>query len=345
MVLDNPPVVARILIHVSRDMLDRYGQEGFGFYAALAPGLRARGVPVEFVDRPGTTDLTHYTREDFHLVHHGFLRRFNLLNTGIAYLWPYWYLDQRGVLCDSSLGRAQPDLSHVPEDRARAFVDRVGGRLKEKGQSKHDQPPRQGALARDAIVVFLQGLSDPVLRNMAMLETEMLDLVLAHRGGRRVVIKPHPKFPATIATAHAQALADAHAAVEIVDANVHDLLEGAYCSVSICSGASFEGLFHRTPAVLFGRADFAACAWSVTTEEEAASALTGVGEVAFDYERFLYWFLQRKMFNAQHPGLVDRVIHRIARTGFDLGVSVDAPDETGAAVGGVRTGGAGTRNL
>ncbi|MEO0370979.1 MAG: hypothetical protein AAF231_05935, partial [Pseudomonadota bacterium] len=234
----------RLIIHVPRDMLQRYGQEGFGLYAALAPGMRARGVPVEFVDRPGTTDLTHYTREDFHLVHHGFLRRFNLLNTGIAYLWPYWYLDQRGVLCDSSLGRAQPDLSHVPLGRAQAFFGRVGGRLKEKGQSKHDQPPRQGPLAEGAIVVFLQGLSDPVLRNMAMLETEMLDLVVAHRAERRVVIKVHPKFPGTIAAAHAEALTTSEQNVEIIDANVHDLLEGAYCSVSICSGASFEGLFH-----------------------------------------------------------------------------------------------------
>ncbi|MEO0712166.1 MAG: hypothetical protein AAFY68_15705, partial [Pseudomonadota bacterium] len=63
------------------------------------------------------------------------------------------------------------------------------------------------------------------------------------------------------------------------DANVHDLLEGAYCTVSICSGASFEGLFHGTPAVLFGRADFAACAWSVETEEDAERALAEIGVV------------------------------------------------------------------
>ncbi|MEO0892105.1 MAG: hypothetical protein AAFY35_05875 [Pseudomonadota bacterium] len=330
-----------LIIHVPRDMLERYGQDGFGLYAALAPGLRDRGVPVRFVERPATTDLSHYTKRDFHLVHHGFLRRFNLLNTGIAYLWPYWYLDQRGVLCDSSLGRAHPDLSQIPLDRARAFVDRVGGRMKEKGQSKHDQPPRRGAMAEGAIVVFLQGLSDPVLRSMAMMETEMLDAVIAGRDGRRVLIKAHPKFPATIATAHAEALAAAHEGVEMVDANLHDLLEGAYCSVSICSGACFEGLFHRTPAVLFGRADFAACAWNVESAEEGMRALSKVGQTTFEYERFLYWFLQRKMFNAQDDALVDRVIHRIARTGFDLGVSsaLDAPK---VGIGRIRTGGSKT---
>ncbi len=333
-----------IVIHVPRDMLARYGQEGFGLYATLAPGLRARGILVRFVERPATTDLSHYTKSDFHLVHHGFLRRFNLLNTGIAYLWPYWYLDQRGVLCDSSLGRAHPDLSQIPEARARSFVERLGGRLIAKGKSKHDQPPRQGALAEEHIVVFLQGMSDPVLRSLYMMETEMLDQVMAHRQGREVLIKVHPKFSDTIAAAQAEALARTVPGVRLVEANVHDLLEGAYCSVSICSGASFEGLFHHVPAILFGRADFAACAWSVETAPEAAEAFKKVREVTFDYDRFLYWFLQRKMFNAQDEGLVDRVIQRIMRTGFDLGVKAQA-DEVQIVeprVAQIRTGGAGT---
>ena len=336
---------ASLIIHVPRDMLERHGQEGFGLYASLAPGLRRRGVPVAFVERPGTTDLTHYTKTDFHLVHHGFLRRFNLLNTGIAYLWPYWYLDQRGVLCDSSLGRARPNLSTIPEDRAKAFVARVGGRLKEKGQSKHDQPPLHGAMGKDAIVVFLQGLSAPVLRSMAMMETEMLELVVKRRQGRRVLIKLHPKFPNTIAAAHAEQVAALNKDVEIVDANVHDLLDGAYCSVSICSGACFEGLFHKTPAILFGRADFAGCAWSVETADAAERALTEIRQVPFEYERFLYWFLQRKMFNAQDALLVDRVIHRISRTGFDLGVTAELAPDPGATVAQLRTDGPGRRNL
>ena len=64
----------------------------------------------------------------------------------------------------------------------------------------------------------------------------------------------------------------------------------------------------------------------------------------FDYDRFLYWFLQRKMFNAQDEGLVDRVIQRIMRTGFDLGVKAQA-DEVQIVeprVAQIRTGGAGT---
>ncbi|KZY39196.1 hypothetical protein A3731_39050, partial [Roseovarius sp. HI0049] len=245
-------------------------------------------------------------------------RRFNLLNCGIAYVWPYWYLDQRGVLCDSSMINANPRLAGVNDRQAAKFLDTLYRKTAGRGVSKYDQPERNEAIGQGAIVVFLQGLSDPVLRSMHMMETEMLDLVMRHRQGRRVLIKPHPKFPETIASARARMLAKREADVRVVDVNIHDLLEGAYCSVSICSGASFEGLFHRVPAILFGRSDFAACAWTVRTEEEAERALKEIGSAEFPYERFLFWFLRKKMYNQRNPNLAARVLQRIKRTGFEL---------------------------
>lgn len=319
MVMDDPPMVRpKLLIHVPANLLDRHGQAGFGLYGRIAPDLRRMGLEVTFVERPSTTELGTYSKEDFHLVHHGFLRRFNLLNCGVAYVWPYWYLDQRGVLCDSSMINAKPRLAGVDGKQARKFFNALNRKTVERGRSKYDQPERQDPIGQGAIVVFLQGLSDPVLRSMHMMETEMLDLVMRYRQGRRVLIKPHPKFPETIASAHALMLAENEPDVQVIDANIHDLLEGAYCSVSICSGASFEGLFHRVPSILFGRSDFAGCAWSVRTEEEAEKALKEIGNAEFPYERFLFWFLRKKMYNQRNPNLAARVLQRIKRTGFDL---------------------------
>lgn len=319
MVMDNPPMVTpKLLIHVPGNLLDRHGQAGFGLYGRIAPDLRRLGLQVDFVERPSTTELSAYSKEDFHLVHHGFLRRFNLLNCGIAYVWPYWYLDQRGVLCDSSMINATPRLAGVNGKQARKFFDALHRKTAGRGISKYDQPERDAPIGTGAIVVFLQGMSDPVLRSMHMMETEMLDLVVRHRQGRPVLIKPHPKFPDTIASAHALMLAEREAGVRVIDANIHDLLEGAYCSVSICSGASFEGLFHRVPAVLFGRSDFAACAWTVRNPAEAERALKEIGDTDFPYERFLFWFLRKKMFNQRNPNLAARVLQRIKRTGFEL---------------------------
>lgn len=319
MVMDDPPMVTpKLLIHVPANLLDRHGQAGFGLYGRIAPELRRMGLVVDFVERPSTTELSAYSKEDFHLVHHGFLRRFNLLNCGIAYVWPYWYLDQRGVLCDSSMINANPGLAGVNGRQARKFFDALHRKTVERGVSKYDQPDRAEPIGQGAIVVFLQGLSDPVLRSMHMMETEMLDLVVRHRQGRPILIKPHPRFPETIASAHALMLAEREPGVRVVDANIHDLLEGAYCSVSICSGASFEGLFHRVPAVLFGRSDFAACAWTVRNAEEAERAFREIGSVDFPYERFLFWFLRKKMYNQRNPNLAARVLQRIKRTGFEL---------------------------
>lgn len=319
MVMDDPQMVTpKLLIHVPGNLLDRHGQAGFGLYGRIAPELRKMGLEVDFVERPSTTELSAYTKEDFHLVHHGFLRRFNLLNCGIAYVWPYWYLDQRGVLCDSSMINATPRLAGVDGKQAGKFFDALHRKTAERGVSKYAQPERAAPIGAGAIVVFLQGLSDPVLRSMHMMETEMLDLVMRHRQDRPVLIKPHPRFPDTIASAHALMLAERETGVQVVDANIHDLLEGAYCSVSICSGASFEGLVHRVPAILFGRSDFAACAWTVRTAEEAERALKEVSSVTFPYERFLFWFLRRKMYNQRNPNLAARVLQRIKRTGFEL---------------------------
>lgn len=325
MVLDDPAMVGRpsapaagLVIHVPAHLLARHGQAGFGLYGRIAPEFRRMGIAVTFVERPSTTELAGYSKHDFHLVHHGFLRRFNLLNCGIAYVWPYWYLDRRGVLCDSSMANAAPHLDALDPDRAARFRRGLHARTAARGLSKHAQPPRTGALGAGAIVVFLQGLSEPVLRSMFMTETEMLEIVIRHRDTRPVLIKPHPQFPDTIAVAHALRLAGRHPGVSLTRANVHDLLDSAYCSVSICSGASFEGFMHRTPAILFGRSDFAACAWTVRTEAEAARALREIGAQEFDFDRFLYWFLRRKMYSQRNPNLAARVLQRIAQTGFAL---------------------------
>ncbi|MEQ9260701.1 MAG: hypothetical protein RIG84_16565 [Roseovarius sp.] len=327
MVVDDPPMVARstpaaraprLLVHVPATLLERHGQEGFGLYGRVASHMRGQGIEVRFLERPSTTELDGYTKEDFHLVHHGFLRRFNVLNSGVAYVFPYWYLDQRGVLCDSSMANATPDLDSVKHEAAVRFFEGMRERLVLGGVSKYEQPARAQRFGPGHIAVFLQGMGDPVLRNMFMLETEMLDLVLRHRGEREVVVKPHPKWPDTMASDHARRLAEETPGLTITDANVHDMLEGAYCSVSICSGASFEGIFHRTPSILFGRSDFNACAVTVRSAAEAEEALAGIGAREFDFERFAYWFLRRKMFNSRNPNVGERVMQRIARTGFEF---------------------------
>ncbi len=307
-----------VVIHLPASQLNRYGPKGFGLYAKIIPEFETMGLNIKVVERPSTTSLDVYSPHSFHLVHHGFLRRHNVLNCGVAYLWRYWYLDQRGVLCDSSLSRAKPDLSRIDPENASQFFELLQRRFATRGISKYPQPELSGSIGQGKIIVLLQGISEPVMRSMHMMETEMLDLVMRYRGDREVLIKTHPKRPDTIASEHALMLARREDRVSMVSANVHDLLKGAHCSVSICSGASFEGLLHRTPAILFGTSDFHLCAITVRNEAEAKAAFAEVGEREFPFEKFLYWFLRRKTFDIQNPNLARRVLHRIEQTGFEL---------------------------
>ena len=61
-------------------------------------GLRAMGIRVELVvhDRI-TTFATVETTAGLHIIDHGNLRHPRVLNTGIAYIYPFWNLDPWGI--------------------------------------------------------------------------------------------------------------------------------------------------------------------------------------------------------------------------------------------------------
>lgn len=311
----------KLFVHLPKPALERHPNGDFGLYKRLLPPLKSLGVMVEVVARTSTVELDHYTQDDFHLVHHGFIRKFNLLNAGIAYLKPFWYLDPRGVLCDSSISRAVPDLDRYDPEIAKSFVGNLRNRYIARGASKYAQPPRKERLGQGKIVVFLQGMSEPVLRNMYMTEIEMLDLVTKHRGEREILIKVHPKWPGSVSAAFAGKLASEQSGVNVVDANIHDLLDGAYCSVSICSGACFEGFLHNTPALLFGNSDFRAGALTVSSAEEVPEAIRDIGSMHFRHELFLHWFLRKRAYDIRNPSLQDRFLKRLAKAGYQLAPS------------------------
>ncbi len=308
----------KLFIHLPASMLERHSEGEFGLYKRLLSYFKSRGIQVEIVERPSTTELSQLSKGAFHLVHHGRIKHPNVLNCGIAYFPDYWYVDPQGVLCDSSLGLKNPDYSTIETDKAQAFFYKLRKEYLETGVSKYAQPIRCESFGKGHIVVFLQGMSDPVARNMHMTEFEMLNLLVKQCSDRPILVKPHPKKENAASVMYAHAMAKKEPRLRVVTANVHDLLKDAYCSVSICSGASFEGFLHRTPAILFGRSDFGACSLTVQTEEELIHALKKVENCKFQYELFLFWFLKRRTFYVHDDNLPLRILRRISRTGFRL---------------------------
>ncbi|MBD3787062.1 MAG: hypothetical protein IE922_08840 [Sphingomonadales bacterium] len=257
---------------------------------------------------------------DVHLVWQGRIRHPRVLNTAVAYVFPFWYLDPEGVYGASSLVGAPFDPGAVDAAAARTFFARQCNRLVARRESRIAQKREPTALPRGAIAVFLQGWSEPTERLRHMTEAEMLGAVLADTGGRPVIVKPHPNT-ADPETFELIAGLEGLPGVIVTDANVHDMLAVADLSVSLCSSVALEGMLHRVPAVLFGRSDLHHCAQTVTRARDWPAARNWALSRDWPFEAFVHWFLAQNTINAGAPDLWARTLARIAET---TGIEADA---------------------
>ena len=313
---DRPEGIIRL--HLPRHLMAQAVPGPKGFYPRLMQDLAARGARVDVVWRDLEALETPCAAQDFDFVHQGRIARARALNTCVAYLDGFWYVDPKGIFGDSSLADARFDASLVPKARAQEFFDKqVMARVLAR-KSRYHQPSDRRSFGPGHIAVFLQTDSDPVARVQHMDQSAMMDAVLGHTGGRGVVVKPHPQDDSPETRRMLDRLARTRADVTVTDANVHDVLAGAAVSVSISSAASVEGLFHRVPAVVFGRTDFHHCAVTVQEARNWPQALDEALGGAWPFEAFVFWFFAQGAVPINWARFADTVIARMAAQGADL---------------------------
>jgi Capsule polysaccharide biosynthesis protein len=289
-----------------------------GFYKRLRSEFAARGVTAELRYRDIAALDPEPPAHCFDFVHNGRVQRPRTLNTGLGYIRPFWYADPIGVLADSSLAGELFDPQTVPAEKARQFCARQRSRLIATRSSRHPQPDERQEFPEGCIAVFLQGVSDPIARSRHMDAGAMLAVVLAHRGGRPLVVKPHPNnHDQETMDLIAMLLAD-HPDVIVTGANVHDILRRAAVTVSVSSAVALEGMLHGKPAVLFGRADFHHVALTVQQPSDWPAALRRAMATDWDFEPFLYWFLAQGMINAGREDMFAVLLARMVLVGADL---------------------------
>lgn len=308
----------RVMLHMPLHMAAPDGTALPPFYRKLRNGVIARGGVCVIVHRD--LDLLAVTRPepDFDFVHNGRIRRAGALNTGLAYISPFWYADPIGVFADSALALASFQPDSVAAGPASGFFRRLVERHKTARKSRYDQPEDRRVFAQGAIAVFLQDLSDPVERARHMSARQMLAAVLADSGGRRVIVKPHPRNLGTETADILRWLGQDHPDVIVTDANLHDILATAAVSVSISSAVSLEGMIHRVPAILFGRSDLHHCAVTVQRASDWPAALAQALATDWPYEKFLWWFLREGVVDQSRADMVEQVIARMVAQGADL---------------------------
>ena len=288
------------------------------FFRRVLAGLEGLGARTEVLARKVDALEVPDPAGHFDFVHNGRVPRGNALNLGVAYLPGYFYVDPRGVNFESTITDQVFVPARVPADRAAGFFDDLRKTWVDGRRSRHPQPDARQEFGKGHLAVFLQDWSDPVERAQWMDSETMVRTVVEGAGGRRVVVKPHPRYKGRETRAILKYLRGSGADVKITDANVHDILQGAAATVSISSSLALEGMLHRVPAILFGRMDLHHCATTVTKPEEWPAALEAALGTDWPFERYLLWFLRWQNVDASRPFL-PRVLERMQAQGADLG--------------------------
>ena len=304
-----------IRLHLPRHMLDDPARMP-AFYGRVARGLADLGAQVALCHRDLEALRAGPKGGDVDLVHASAIGRAQALTLGVAYLDRFQYLDPDGIFFESSISRARFRAEAVPLPQAQRFTEDLRALYVSPRRSRHVQPEAVARFAPGHIAVFLQDLSDPVLRARHMTAAQMVETVLAHRDKRPVVVKPHPRNagPETMAIL---ARLRGEAGVTVTDANLHDILAGAAVSVSISSSVGLEGMLQAVPAVFFGASDLHHNAVTVRTPEAWPDALQQALATDWPHAQFLLWFLRRRNLDARRP-FMDRVLERVAAVGGDL---------------------------
>ncbi|WP_343081719.1 hypothetical protein [Ostreiculturibacter nitratireducens] len=311
---------ARIIIHLPGSVI--LGAEPLKqFYRSLREGLIARGARVEFAihDRatlPGEVEAD----EDFHIVDHGNLRHPRVLNTGIAYVYPFWHLDPWGIRAGSSIEAKEFDPQAIDTEAAAEFMEKLRRRQVQKRASRYPQPEERVAFPEGCIAVFLQSEAHRQVEETCHLDrATMVEALLARDDSRPIVVKIHPRDTSAGTRDWLGALAARDGRVIVTEANIHDILASAAVTVTINSAVGIESMIHEVPVVLCGRADFHHAAITVERAEDLDAAIMAAERGEWDFPRYLYWYFRLNCVGSGSGTLIDDVLARISATGFDTG--------------------------
>jgi hypothetical protein len=291
------------------------------YYVKLTEGLAARGHAVALALHDRETLLAEVAAShDFHIVDHGKLRHPRVLNTGIAYVYPFWNLDPWGIRALSSIAEKTFDPKAVDMAAAMGFANRLRKRWVLTRKSRYEQPQRHADIPAGCIAVFLQSEGHRDVMETCYLDLrQMVKALMARDDPRAIVIKPHPRDHDPTTRRFLNRIAGRDARIQIADANIHDILAQAAVCVTINSAVGIEAMMQGVPVVLCGQTDFHHCAVTVKTPAQMGPGIAQALATGWPHDAFLYWYFGLNCMNAGKETLVDDFLERVAATGYVLG--------------------------
>ena len=290
------------------------------FYQNLIDGVFARGGVATVVEHRREAVADQVAAGGFHILDHGTVRHPRVLNSGVAYIYPFRNMDPWGIRAESSIWAKVFDPAEIPAAEAQAFGDRLRHRLVRARASRYDQPQALLAVPQKCIAVFLQAEAHRGVGETCHLNLRgMVKALIGRDDPRPIVVKPHPLDFSAETHRFLRQMARKDRRVTVMQANIHDILAAASVVVTINSAVGIEAMLHGRPVVLCGKADFHHAAVTVVSADAMSAGMAEAEGRVWPHDAFLTWYFARQCLQAGKPGLVDDFLVKIAETGFDLG--------------------------
>jgi len=321
------PLVARrmlgdgnsLVIHACADLLIPIRNGDLEFFAKLVPFLARKGLPTRVVEAGGSASKILQETSNVHIVagdFPGYGR--NMLHAMHSYIWGFWYLDEVGVHCNSSLRFARFCPENIDAEKAEYFFNGVSGHMLRENVSKTPQEARIGSPMQPAsTVIFCQDIEERDNRSHYLNTEEMIRVAAETRRDELVYVKPHPTQSKVMRRIIMATCSD-YTNVKITDASIHDLVDVSRVVVTQNSAAGFEALMQKKTVITCAKSDY----WHATLTPRTIKDLGEAIELGpramhgFEYEKYLYWFLDRNCLEPQKDAFTKRAWARIRDKAF-----------------------------
>lgn len=301
--------MSRCLIHLPPSQAGLAHPQAAGFYGDLCRALQRSGWQVSFkMDRISDVK-SDYAGDLFHIVHEGQIDRPNVLNTAPGPLRDFWYMDPLGTGEASAIAAASFDPITVPAHRARAFFERQQRRLVTQRQSKRPQPDLSQDFGQGHVAVFLGPEQASEAGDIS--DLQMVQALLQHLSGDRLVVKAHPEGQSGAVWHELRELAQDTPALQLVEANVHDVLNGASLCCSLGSSVSFEAMLHEVPSLVFLPVGFHHNVLTVTDLADLSALAAEARQKDWPNAEYLFWFLRQNCLDLTGKGWKDKAVERV----------------------------------
>jgi hypothetical protein len=308
--------LGHILFHLPGSWLRPLGEGVLPFYQRLFDGLDERGIAWDtcILDREKVMDQVE-ADDAFHIINHGRFQHPRVLNSGIAYVYPFWNMDPAGIRAFSSIANSRFQANEVDGETARPFFRRLRQRLAIGRTSRYEQPDEIVDVPTGSVAVFLQSEGHRIVGETCYLDRwQMVEGVLAAVDGP-VVVKPHPRDHDPETTKRLEQLCNEHSNLAISEANIHDILSAADRVVTINSAVGVEAYLHRKPVILCGKSDFHHIAQVAKNAQELGRFLKQEKR-AKAYYKYVYRYFAQQCLNTVEPDLIDRFLQRVTAQGY-----------------------------